>query len=76
MTMPPAALFPTVTYFGRDIFAQKMNQKVRNNCGKSSEGCMVAYMVSMYASTYKGRYLPVQVKHLEGAGEFSVTEGV
>lgn len=37
---------------------------------------MVAYMVSMYASTYKGRYLPVRVKHLEGAGEFSVTEGV
>lgn len=26
-------------------------------------------MVSMYASTYEGRYLPVQMKHLEGAGE-------
>lgn len=54
-----------VTYFGKDIFAQKMNRKIRNNCGKSSERCMV----SMYASTYEGRYLPVQMKHLEGAGE-------
>ena len=26
-------------------------------------------MISMYANTYKGRHLPVQAKHLEGAGE-------